>query len=104
MDDDTWTDASAEWAAGRGDPNRLLDAIPVAVRSELEALGIEGAVIVGLATPWLEAVDAAVTQFERCAGGLNLTDSVHKRLGQAVGVERLYEVVGHLNLASAEIS
>jgi hypothetical protein len=81
----------------------LLEAIPAEVRSELEALGIEGAVILGLAAPWLEAVDAAVTRFEGCAEGLDLTDSVHRRLGQVVGVERLYDLVGHLNAAAAGV-
>jgi hypothetical protein len=104
MDDVTWNAASAECAAGQGGPNLLVDAIPAEVRTELEALGIEGAVILGLAAPWLEAVNAAVTRFEGCAEGLDLTDSVHRRLGQVVGVERLYDLVGHLNTAVAGVS
>lgn len=104
MDDDTWAAASAEREPSPSGPNVLMEAIPAGVRSELDALGVEGAVILGLAAPWLEAVEAAVTRFEGCTEGLDLTDSVHRRLGQVVGVERLYDLVGRLNTAAAGVS
>lgn len=106
MSDDTRPDDSH---APEPDPNRTspTDRVetpwPDDLAVQIEQLITEGQVILGLAVPWAEAVWAAIDRFEQLVVPLHLDDDLHHQLSRQVGVDRLYELLDHLDVAVAEV-